>query len=441
MPGDSKREQLSDIDFRMPGQPYLAEETGEVPDILPDEFNSADGTNPRMVIDRAAILALITANTTPSADRQSTARTPDTQRGLLFAPDTREDTKAVEIYRPSILTEKNPAKLATAPCEDASAILFSEGIAAVLDGVGGSKGLSAKVAAECAQIVRDLDNTLEEKVSLDELKNIFKEVLKQMNECAKTHREAHHKNTLLDVLTRNRVTLPDTNERTISMAIVNLLSTMDQPLAEQWSKHIHHQHGPIERNIGTTVSLFGMRRDSDGYIHGVVANVGDSRIGRFSADGLSLTHATLDDNPTIVDKDKSRRAKFQEKISNIRDKHDPIITASKSPQDLIDYFNNANTIQAIIPCTAEQIEERVTLIPHLNSGERIILATDGMWDVLTTDEIQRILLENPDNTGATAALYKAIEARRAEAYDPTDPISVSRHKFDDVAIIIFTVPD
>jgi serine/threonine protein phosphatase PrpC len=147
-----------------------------------------------------------------------------------------------------------------------------------------------------------------------------------------------------------------------------------------WSAHnkivdFTKEHGEL-RGMGTTLSTLVL---SDG--KAFIAHVGDSRIYRFrnrSCERMTVDHT---ENQLLIDTGKIR----PEEESNHYYRH--IITqALGEGGDLASVFTRAESVQR---------------------GDRFLLCTDGLHDLVTDNEIENILIEHSSPRATSDALVNA----------------------------------
>ncbi|HUD09864.1 MAG TPA: PP2C family serine/threonine-protein phosphatase [Patescibacteria group bacterium] len=135
----------------------------------------------------------------------------------------------------------------------------------------------------------------------------------------------------------------------------------------------------------------------------VIGNVGDSRVYRLR-DGL-LEQITLDDSAIRNVGDETQAKALQDRLSRAQEPSD------LSDEDLF-HFRTRNVVdqalgvQKIITPRIHQVD--------VHSSDRFFLASDGITDNLTLDEIQAILRENTDPQHAVNLLKEKSVTRSRE---------------------------
>jgi protein phosphatase len=135
----------------------------------------------------------------------------------------------------------------------------------------------------------------------------------------------------------------------------------------------------------------------------VIGNVGDSRVYRLR--GGRLEQITLDDSAIRSVGDEAQARALQDRLSRAQEPSD------LSDEDLF-HFRTRNVVdqalgvQKIITPRIHQVD--------VHSSDRFFLASDGITDNLTLDEIQAILRDNTDPQRAVDLLKEASVTRSGE---------------------------
>ncbi|MBA2288191.1 MAG: serine/threonine-protein phosphatase [Ktedonobacteraceae bacterium] len=284
----------------------------------------------------------------------------------------------------SIASEKHPEHN-----EDSTISDPRRGLAAVLDGVGGSAhgDIASQVAARA-------------------IRKEWKRVLQSTQPGSRGA-------TILEP--PGDFDLPATLER--------LLEDAHEQIHEDAARRVTGEEEPLESQA-TTVALAVFYRESvsENYML-AYAHVGDSRIYLLRADE-PLKRLTDDDGylsqlvrGEVVSEDDARRI-------------DQATRSDELTELELSYFEKRNGItQALGDIRDPAIHTNQTT---LAAGDRIILCTDGIHDNLTDHEIEEIVRRAPRTTGARRLVEQALQRSRA------DEQAAIRAKSDDMSAIVIT---
>lgn len=161
------------------------------------------------------------------------------------------------------------------------------------------------------------------------------------------------------------------------------------------------------REMGTTASVMIICESYVGVGNekaAIIGNVGDSRAYRLR--GGVLEQLTLDDNSSrAYGREEAAQKEQQERLSRAKQ-------ASELSAEDMSAFRTRNIVSQILGG-----ESKLTpTIVHTDarSGDRFFLASDGITDNLTTDEIQAILTDNIDPQHAVDLLKEKSVTRSRE---------------------------
>ena len=190
---------------------------------------------------------------------------------------------------------------------------------------------------------------------------------------------------------------------------------------------INYKNQDEGMNMQTTGSIgfFWPDKEEEDTYYFTYGNVGDSRIYLFDGE---LKQLTLDDghvrNEFIDDKgqfDEKGALDLQSKFNNIPD-----------PKELTDdelrIFNKRNKVSQSLGHKKIQPIPRTGTI-KMQKGNCILICSDGLTDTLTSDQIQRILKQSPNNKEAVEKLIKYTIGQIDNSLNP-------RRKDDDVTAIL-----
>jgi protein phosphatase len=151
----------------------------------------------------------------------------------------------------------------------------------------------------------------------------------------------------------------------------------------------------------------------------IIGNVGDSRVYRLKANG-SLEVITLDDGFFFADDQEEAKA-IQERLSEITN-------LDELTEDERTCWNWRNKISQALG--QEEITPHIEIV-DIDSGDTILIPTDGIHDNLTHGEIEDILKGNSSSENPVPALIDAAQAvsRKDEKENP-------RAKQDDMTAIV-----
>lgn len=151
----------------------------------------------------------------------------------------------------------------------------------------------------------------------------------------------------------------------------------------------------------------------------VVANVGDSRAYRLT-DG-KLKQVSVDDNLIRIKVNNDDEAlRIQSMLNNVSD-------PNSLPKNLTEYFGQRNIITQAL---GNQRVEPSIISVELKQGDRVILCTDGIFDNLTDEEMEKILDLNPNSADAVSNLINAAQERANSQHQRAKP--------DDMTAVVIT---
>ncbi len=141
--------------------------------------------------------------------------------------------------------------------------------------------------------------------------------------------------------------------------------------------------------MGTTASVVRFMKGEAGTRKAIIGNVGDSRVYRFS--GGRLEQITEDDDLShdMIPDDDVRRRTVQAEVSNATS------LASMSP-DAQAVFKERNVITQALG-GSRKIEPHILTV-NINSGDFLLITSDGIHDNLTENDIGAIL-QSAQSTG------------------------------------------
>jgi serine/threonine protein phosphatase PrpC len=173
---------------------------------------------------------------------------------------------------------------------------------------------------------------------------------------------------------------------------------------------------------GTTASVVKLwQKGSE--TKAVIANVGDSRVYIFRANG-QLEPITLDDNEaTLHAADDEQARRLQDRFSGVTNKH------ALNDWERVLFERRYMLSQAI---GGSRIQPR-TYVVDLKPGDRMLITSDGVTDNLTDTEIQRELALSRDSREAAERLTTAAQARSRDT-------NHDRKKPDDMSAGVIGVP-
>lgn len=164
----------------------------------------------------------------------------------------------------------------------------------------------------------------------------------------------------------------------------------------------------------TTASVVRLCERADGGVTALVANVGDSRVYRYAADG-TLHQCTLDDSVFGADWD------LQLRLSEV-------VVPTRAVEHL--YFEQRHVLDRCLgdragPPRCREIE--------VDDGDWLLAVTDGVTDNLTFSEIRELLAAGP---GSASELARRLVDR---AYARSQDVSHARAKVDDITAAVARV--
>lgn len=271
------------------------------------------------------------------------------------------------------------------PCEDVKLNDPDKKLFVVADGVSTSHGVFA--AFETARIINEqLGGMLE-----DEIENVRK--LDQMSD--------KRKSELIDQYIKDRIrsALLKANQA------INTRATTDRSIGR----------------ASTTASVMKIVDLPNGIIRVFYANVGDSRI--YLMHNKKLNLLTEDDGYITQAVQEKRITPAQARQIDQADSADDL------PENLKFYHQHKNVVTNVIGGSS-QVNIQV-MTRDVQPGDRFLLASDGLTDQLTTDQIAEFLRQSDDRT-TERRLQHTAEQMSLQGRHP-------RAKADDISAIVYTV--
>jgi protein phosphatase len=164
----------------------------------------------------------------------------------------------------------------------------------------------------------------------------------------------------------------------------------------------------------TTASVVTVSEAADGTVRALIANIGDSRVYRFTVGG-ELEQCTLDDS--VLSPDWDLQLYFSE------------LAVMEEPDDFL-YFGHRHFVDRAL---GEGDDRPQLWEAELDAGDLILALTDGVTDNLTFSELQE-LLRTGDGPPEVLA-HELVDA----AYARSQETSHARAKIDDITAVVARV--
>jgi len=177
---------------------------------------------------------------------------------------------------------------------------------------------------------------------------------------------------------------------------------------------------PELKDMGTTAAVVKIWEGPQGERKAIIANIGDSRVYIYRNENLTMT---IEDNNYGI-QDEAEAGKMQLKLSEVTD-----LAALNDFEKLC--FSKRNEMSQALGNNFAGARMRII---DLQKGDRIIVASDGVHDNLTTKEINDIMKNYKSSQEATDKLIKA-------AQDRSKDINHLRHKPDDMSAIVLEIKE
>ena len=149
------------------------------------------------------------------------------------------------------------------------------------------------------------------------------------------------------------------------------------------------------REMGTTASVVYFYDAPNGEKKAVIGNVGDSRVYRFR--NGNFEQITLDDAGFFVGMSESKARSLQEKFGEVTD-------ASQLTLGEQEIYKRRNVIGQSLG--RDGVDPKIYIV-DLWEGDKILVCSDGVSDVLTKSEMVKILKGNETNVAATRLVVEA----------------------------------
>lgn len=172
------------------------------------------------------------------------------------------------------------------------------------------------------------------------------------------------------------------------------------------------------KGMGTTASIVKIWEGGRGEKKAVIANVGDSRVYIYRADG-SLEQITLDDNfisRSITDEQRARAV--QDKLNNVSD------VSTLTDEERV-FFANRNVISRAL---GRDLAKPRSYAVELHDGDKVFITCDGITDNSTDEEIE-LVLNAADNNQEGVKNVVDFSRERSRTQHP-------RAKPDDVTAVL-----
>jgi serine/threonine protein phosphatase PrpC len=164
----------------------------------------------------------------------------------------------------------------------------------------------------------------------------------------------------------------------------------------------------------TTASVVKVKEAANGTVTALIANIGDSRVYRFTAAG-ELEQCTLDDS--MLSPDWDLQLYFSE------------LAVMEEPDDYV-YFRQRHYVDRAL---GEGDDRPQIWEAELHTGDLLLAVTDGVTDNLTFSELRELLRTHQGTPELLAR--ELIDAANARSQD----VSHARAKIDDITAVVARV--
>jgi serine/threonine protein phosphatase PrpC len=180
------------------------------------------------------------------------------------------------------------------------------------------------------------------------------------------------------------------------------------------SDAVEHAGQLIAENLDdglTTASVVKVIEAADGTVTALIANIGDSRVYRFTVAG-ELKQCTLDDS--MLSPDWDLQLYFSE------------VAAMEEPDDYV-YFGQRHFVDRAL---GEGDDRPQVWKAEVNAGDLLLAVTDGVTDNLTFSELRELLRTHQGPPELLAR--ELVDAAHARSQD----MSHARAKIDDITAVV-----